>query len=79
VVVDTHVSRLSERLGLSSHKQPEKIERDLMELIPEKDWIDFSHLMIYHGRAVCRARSPLCDRCVIERYCPSSSLKSNHR
>jgi len=79
VVVDTHVSRLSERLGLTAHSQPEKIERDLMGLIPEKDWIDFSHLMIYHGRAVCKARSPLCDRCAVERLCPSSSLKSNHR
>lgn len=72
VVVDTHVSRLSERLGLSSHRQPEKIERDLLEIIPKKDWIDFSHLLIYHGRAVCKARSPLCDRCVIEPLCPSS-------
>jgi endonuclease-3 len=79
VVVDTHVSRLSERLGLTAHKQPEKIERDLMGLIPERDWIDFSHLMIYHGRAVCKARSPLCDRCAVERLCPSSPLKSNHR
>ena len=79
VVVDTHVSRLSERLGLTAHKQPEKIERDLMGLIPERDWIDYSHLMIYHGRAVCKARSPLCDRCAVERLCPSSSLKSNHR
>ncbi|HET9532159.1 MAG TPA: endonuclease III [Blastocatellia bacterium] len=74
IVVDTHVSRLSERLGLSSQKQPEKIERDLLELVPKKDWIEFSHLFIYHGRAICKARSPMCDRCVIEELCPSSTV-----
>lgn len=76
VVVDTHVARLSERLGLSAAKQPEKIERDLMELIPRKDWILFSHLLIYHGRKVCKARTPLCAECVVERLCPSSLLKA---
>jgi endonuclease-3 len=76
VVVDTHVARLSGRLGLSAHSQPEKIERDLMELVPKKDWIDFPHLMIYHGRRVCKARSPLCGECVVERLCPSSALKT---
>jgi endonuclease III len=76
VVVDTHVGRLSKRLGLTAHEQPEKIERDLMELVPKKDWILFSHLMIYHGRQTCKARKPLCDECVVERYCPSSSLKT---
>lgn len=76
VVVDTHVGRLSKRLGLTENTQPEKAERDLMGLVPEKDWIDFSHLLIYHGRKVCKARKPLCDECVIERYCPSSSLKT---
>ena len=76
VVVDTHVGRLSQRLGLTAHEQPEKIERDLMELVPEKDWIDFSHLLIYHGRKVCKARKPLCDECVIESYCPSSLLRA---
>jgi endonuclease-3 len=75
VVVDTHVGRLAGRLGLSNHAQPEKIERDLMGLVPEKDWIDFSHLLIYHGRKVCKARKPLCDQCVVERLCPSSLLK----
>jgi endonuclease III len=75
VVVDTHVTRLSARLGLTEEKQPEKIERDLVELVPKKDWIDFSHLLIYHGRRVCKARSPLCDQCVVEKLCPSSSLK----
>lgn len=76
VVVDTHVQRLSRRMGLSDRNQPEKIERDLVELVPKKDWIDFSHLMIYHGRKVCKARKPLCDECVVETLCPSSFLKT---
>jgi endonuclease-3 len=76
VVVDTHVSRLSQRLGLTENKPPEKIERDLVELVPKKDWIDFSHLLIYHGRRVCKARKPLCEKCVVEKYCPSSRLKT---
>ena len=76
VVVDTHVQRLSRRMGLSDQSQPEKIERDLVELVPKKDWIDFSHLMIYHGRKVCKARNPLCAECVVESLCPSSSLKT---
>ena len=76
VVVDTHVSRLSQRLGLTTNKPPEKIERDLVELVPKKDWIDFSHLLIYHGRRVCKARKPLCEKCVVEKYCPSSRLKT---
>jgi endonuclease-3 len=76
VVVDTHVGRLAQRLGLTENNQPEKIERDLMQLVPKKDWIDFSHLLIYHGRKVCKARKPLCDECVVETYCPSSSLKT---
>lgn len=75
VVVDTHVSRLSQLLGLTKHTQPEKIEQDLMELVPKKDWIDFSHLMIYHGRAVCIARRPRCAECVLEKLCPSSLIK----
>lgn len=75
IVVDTHVARLSERLKLSPHNQPEKIERDLMELVPRKDWIIFSHLMIAHGRKVCKARTPLCSQCVVERLCPSSLLR----
>lgn len=77
IVVDTHVLRLSERLGLSTEKQPEKIERDLMELVPRADWIIFSHLLIAHGRKVCKARTPLCAECVIEPFCPSSLLKAN--
>jgi endonuclease III len=76
VVVDTHVGRLSQRLGLTAHEQPEKIERDLMELVPKKDWVDFSHLLIYHGRAVCKARKPECEHCTVEDLCPSSLLKT---
>jgi endonuclease-3 len=75
VVVDTHVSRLSQRLGLTTQKQPEKIERDLIELVPKKDWVDLPHLLIYHGRKVCKARMPLCSECVLEPLCPSSLLK----
>jgi endonuclease-3 len=77
VVVDTHVARLSRRLNLSAQEQPEKIERDLIELVPPRDWIAFSHLLIAHGRRVCKARSPLCAECVIEPLCPSSLLKAD--
>ena len=72
VVVDTHVSRLSARLGLSGEKAPEKIERDLAGLLPESDWIDFPHLLIAHGRKVCKARNPLCGECVLVKLCPSA-------
>ena len=73
VVVDTHVSRLSERLGLSREKSAEKIERDLLGLVPESDWINFSHLLIAHGRAVCKARTPLCGECTLAKLCPSAN------
>ena len=76
VVVDTHVTRLSHRLSLSLEKQAEKIERDLIELVPKKDWVIFPHLLIYHGRRICRARNPACDQCVVEKLCPSSFLKT---
>jgi endonuclease-3 len=75
VVVDTHVARVSQRLGLTENKQPEKIEADLIELLPKKEWIDFSHRLIWHGRRVCQARRPLCEKCSIETFCPSSLLK----
>ena len=75
IVVDTHVQRISQRLGLTDQQQPEKIERDLIALVPRKDWIDFSHLLIAHGRQTCKARTPLCAECVIERDCPSSLLR----
>jgi endonuclease-3 len=75
VVVDTHVARLSQRLGLTENKQPEKIEADLIELLPKKEWIDFSHRLIWHGRKVCQARKPMCEKCSLEKFCPSSTLK----
>lgn len=76
VVVDTHVSRLSQRLKLTRQKDPVKIEKDLMELVPKKDWIIFSHLLIFHGRRVCKARRPLCEECAVEKLCPSSMVKT---
>ena len=76
VVVDTHVTRLSRRLGLTKEKDAQKIERDLIEIVPRKDWVIFPHLMIHHGRKICRARNPLCAECVIEKLCPSSYLKT---
>src|ERR1044072_7272464 len=76
VVVDTHVSRLSQRLKLTRQKDPVKIEKDLMTLVPRKDWIIFSHLLIFHGRRVCKERRPLCEECVVEELCPSSMLKT---
>ncbi|HJR06239.1 MAG TPA: endonuclease III [Pyrinomonadaceae bacterium] len=76
VVVDTHVSRIAQRLKLTEHEQPEKIERDLVELVPRKDWIIFPHLLIAHGRAICKARTPLCAECPVEPLCPSSLLKA---
>jgi endonuclease III len=75
VVVDTHVSRLSQRLGLTENKQPEPIETDLMGLLPQNEWIDFSHRLVWHGRKVCTARKPMCDKCSLEKFCPSSTAK----
>jgi endonuclease-3 len=70
VVVDTHVTRLSNRLGLTQHSDAEKIERDLMEVLPKKEWIDFAHRMIWHGRKICVARKPKCPECSMNRFCP---------
>jgi endonuclease-3 len=70
IVVDTHVARLSRRLGLTRHKAPEKIERSLMKLLPRHDWIDFSHLLIWHGRQRCSARKPDCAPCELRDVCP---------
>ena len=69
VVVDTHVSRLSWRLGLTKHKDPVKIERDLMDLLPAEEWVDFSHRLIHHGRRICIARRPKCDACRLQDIC----------
>ncbi len=76
IVVDTHVTRLSNRLGLTKQKDAVKIENDLIELVPKKDWIIFSHLLIFHGRRICKARRPLCEECAVEKLCPSSILKT---
>jgi endonuclease-3 len=76
VVVDTHVTRLSHRLNLSQEKTAEKIEQDLIPIVPKKVWLIFPHLMIYHGRKICKARNPLCAECSVEKQCPSSYLKT---
>jgi endonuclease-3 len=72
IAVDTHVRRLSERIGLSRQKDPNKIEKDLMRLVPRRDWIDFNYMLVNHGRAVCMARKPRCGECAIKRLCPSA-------
>jgi endonuclease-3 len=70
ITVDTHVGRLSRRMGLTRHTDPVKIERDLMEVVPKKHWTDFSHRMILHGRQVCHARKPDCETCALAELCP---------
>ena len=70
LVVDTHVRRLSFRLGLTENKNPDLIEKDLMKIIPRKDWIQFSHWMIQHGRMTCKSRKPKCQVCFLDEYCP---------
>jgi endonuclease III len=75
IVVDTHVRRLSQRLGLTRHDDPVKIERDLQRIVPRADWGRFPHLLIWHGRRVCIAREPRCHECVVEDLCPSSRLE----
>ncbi len=72
VVVDTHVKRLAGRLAMTKHTDPVKIERDLMEIVPKKEWIRFSFLLIHHGRAVCTARKPDCPACPLNKLCPSA-------
>ena len=74
IVVDTHVRRLSQRLGLTKEEDPVQIERDLVTLVPREDWGRFPHLLIWHGRRVCIARAPHCDDCVIHDLCPSSRV-----
>lgn len=70
IVVDTHVRRLSHRLGLTKHDTPEKIEHDLMQIVAPASWIDFSHLLIWHGRRRCSARKPDCENCELVKFCP---------
>jgi endonuclease-3 len=74
VVVDTHVKRLSGRLGFSRENTPEKIERDLMKVFPRDRWTPLSHLLIFHGRGPCKARKPRCDECVVAQHCPSAEI-----
>ena len=73
IVVDTHAGRLSNRIGLTSQKDPEKIEYDLMKVIPKDNWTNFCHQLVYHGRAVCNARKPKCEACTIREYCDYGS------
>ena len=77
IVVDTHVRRLSQRLGMTRNEDPVKIERDLQRVVPRPDWARFPHLLIWHGRRICDARRPLCERCVVEELCPASRLRSS--
>jgi endonuclease III len=74
IVVDTHVRRLSQRLGLTKEEDPVKVERDLMKLVPRADWARFPHLLIWHGRRVCDARRPRCEDCVVNDLCPASRV-----
>jgi endonuclease III len=74
IVVDTHVKRLSKRLGLTSESTPEKIERNLQSITPHAEWINLSHLLIFHGRQVCDARKPRCQTCTLNHLCPSATI-----
>jgi endonuclease-3 len=75
IVVDTHVKRVAYRLGLTKNQDPVKIEYDLMELVSQKEWTQFSHLMIFHGRYTCMARKPLCAECGLKNLCPKLNVK----
>ena len=72
IITDTHFIRLSQRMGLTANEKPEKIERDVAALLPESEWSAFSHALLFHGRAVCQAKKPACDRCVVNELCPSA-------
>ena len=71
-VVDTHIGRLARRFGWTKNEDPVKVEQDLMRLVPRQDWLDLSHLMIFHGRAICQSRKPLCQQCTLSKLCPSA-------
>jgi endonuclease-3 len=73
VVVDTHVRRIAQRLGLTGHADPEKIEQDLMAVVPREDWVAFGQMVILHGRKLCQARAPKCPACPLNDLCPSAS------
>jgi endonuclease-3 len=79
VVVDTHVSRLSQRLGLTENSVPEKIELDLQNLVPQKHWIMFPHWLIWHGRKICQARTPKCGECILENICPKIGVADEQK
>jgi endonuclease-3 len=79
VVVDTHVMRVSRRLGLTARTDAVKIERDLMDLVPKKEWINYSHRMIHHGRRICQARKPKCDECSMQGFCPKIGVAPKGR
>ncbi|MBU4377371.1 MAG: endonuclease III [Candidatus Omnitrophica bacterium] len=74
IAVDTHVKRLSQRLGFSKEVNPERIEKDLMLLVPKEDWLDFNYLLVNYGREICMARKPLCPKCIINKLCPSRGI-----
>jgi len=71
IAVDTHVRRVAKRLGLTSHTEPRKIERDLMEIVPKEKWMKITDLLIFHGRRICMARKPKCETCILNKLCPS--------
>ncbi|WIG60942.1 MAG: Endonuclease III [Ktedonobacterales bacterium] len=77
VVVDTHVGRIARRLGLTESEDPVKVEQDLMALLPQSDWLDLSHMLIYHGRAICQARKPLCEQCSLVPLCPTGQANTS--
>jgi endonuclease-3 len=77
ITVDTHVGRLSRRLGLSTATDPVKVEQDLMKLVPKKDWTSFSHRLIFHGRQVCFARKPVCSKCALFELCPKLGVTTS--
>jgi endonuclease-3 len=74
IAVDTHVKRLADRLGFSAEGDPDKIEQDLMRLVPRKKWFDFTYVLIDHGRSICEARKPRCGECPVSHLCPSSQV-----
>lgn len=77
IPVDTHVGRLSRRLGLTEQTDPVKVERDLMALLPSREWTMFSHRLIFHGRQVCHARKPRCSECILDKLCPQVGVKKD--
>jgi endonuclease III len=74
IAVDTHVRRVSQRLGFTEHKDPDKIERDLMQIVPKDEWLSFTYVLIEHGRAICKAPTPKCEICPVNHLCPSSRV-----